>query len=316
MKTTSKLYKIIVLLLLLPMVGCGPSVDTPATEAAAAAAEVSAKATKDAVAAATAEQVLAEAEAHDAQSTADAQATVEAEAQAAATAASIAEATAASQATSTQAAVDRSVTATARAFERATQTAEAIAQATAAAQPMADIVQKLNTDGFIKATAGEYLRLPITFDEAWAQIGWYQWMPTGIDATNFVIRTDASWDSGSDTPNKSGCGFVIRTDQKSNHSMIFLSMTGYSVLGEMKNEYWRNIRESSAPRLTFPKGSAEITLAVEDEWITMLVNGEKVLRDGTLGIRPGELALTIISGTNKGFGTACTMENIDIWILE
>jgi hypothetical protein len=48
----------------------------------------------------------------------------------------------------------------------------------------------------------------------------------------------------------------------------------------------------------------------------MLVNGEKVLRDGTLGIRAGELALTIVSGTNKGFGTACTMENIDIWILE
>jgi hypothetical protein len=47
----------------------------------------------------------------------------------------------------------------------------------------------------------------------------------------------------------------------------------------------------------------------------MLRHGEEALRYGSLVAREGDLALTIVSGTNKGFGTACTMENVDIWIL-
>lgn len=318
MNTTSLLSKVAVLLVLLSLVGCGPGVDVPATEATgtAAAVELSAAATRDAAAAATATKVIEEADAHSATSTAEAQATLDSEAEAAATSTAIAEATAAAQATGTQLAVDRSVTATARVHSRATSTAEAIAQATVDAQPMYDIVAKLNADGFLKTTQGEWTRLDFTFDWAWAQISWYQWLPTFLTMQNFVLRTDASWDSGSDTPNNSGCGFVFRLDEKGNHYMTFLSMTGSAIVGESKNEGWRTIRESTVSGLTFPKGSAEITLAVEDEWITMLVNGEKVLRDPSLAKREGELALTVISGTNKGFGTSCTMENIDIWFLK
>jgi hypothetical protein len=315
MKKSSLLYTIVVLFVLLLMVGCAPQVDVAATDAAVAAG-AAAKETSEAMTVATEQKVQEEAEAHAAQLTADAQATLEAEAIAAATSTAIAEATAAFQATGTQSALDRSATATARVYERATQTAEAIVQATADAQPMADLVAKLNADGYLKSTEGEWQRLDFTFDQAWAQIGWYWWWPTGITMENFVLRTDASWDSASDTPNDSGCGFVIRPDSKGNHYMTFLSMNGWSVVGEMKNEYWRYIQKKPVSGLAFPQGSAEIVLVVEDETITMLVNGEKVMRDVSLVAREGELALTILSGTNKGFGTSCTMENIDLWILK
>jgi hypothetical protein len=133
---------------------------------------------------------------------------------------------------------------------------------------------------------------------------------------NFVLRADASWDSDSDTPNASGCGIVFRRDEENSHYLAFLSMTGTAHLGETKNDRWRTIQITDVSGLTFPKGSAEITLAVEDEWVTILVNGEKVLRDFSLAKREGELGLTIISGTNKGYGTSCKMENIDIWLLK
>lgn len=318
MRITYRLVGLVVMLVLFSLVGCKPAVDIQETDTAATAAaiETAVESTEDAAAAATAEKIIEEADAYSAQSTTDANATITADAQAAATATAYAEATAAFQATGTQIVVNRSVTATARVFARATSTAETIIQATAAAQPMADIVQKLNTDGFLKSTSGEWMRLDYTFDEVWAKIDWYAWWPTELNTQNFVLRTDASWDSDSDTPNSSGCGIVFRIDEKDNHYMTFLSMTGTAHLGEVKYDRWHTIQITDVPGLTFPKGSAEITLAVEDEWVTMLVNGEKVLRDFSLAKRAGDLALTVISGTNKGYGTSCKMENIDIWLLK
>ena len=313
----------IILLVALVVSSCsGLGVNTAATEtavaveaeAAAAAAAAAASATAEAEAAnATAEAEAAVATA-EAQATLDAQATVDA--QAAATATAEAEATATAEAEATQKALDRAATATAKVVAQQTATAEAVVQATAQAQPMVDLVAKLQADGYLTSTEGEYMRLPFTYEEEWAQLAWYSWNPTGLQLTNFVLRADASWDSGSDTPNPSGCGFVIRVDDKGNHYMTFLSMTGEVILGEMRNNSFRLIKQPYFGNVGMPRGSAEITLVVENEWVTMLVNGEKAMRDGTLAVRNGMLALTLISGTNKDFGTACTMENIDIWLLK
>ena len=65
-----------------------------------------------------------------------------------------------------------------------------------------------------------------------------------------------------------------------------------------------------------PKGQAQILLAVEGDKIVFFVNNEHVLTriDGRLD--SGGLSYTLLSGTNKGFGTRCDMTNVGLWWLE
>jgi hypothetical protein len=66
--------------------------------------------------------------------------------------------------------------------------------------------------------------------------------------------------------------------------------------------------------VSIPDGSAEITLVVEDGWITFLVNGRTALRAKDTFLSGGALAFSLISGTNKDFGTRCEMKDTELWI--
>jgi hypothetical protein len=207
-------------------------------------------------------------------------------------------------------------TATARA-ERvaATREAEKLA-ATAQAATMLDAVVGLYGQGYLTRTEGEYYLLP-EFDETWAQIDWYQWTYTDFSPTDFVIRGHAAWDSASDTANwfNSGCGFVFREKDVDNHYLAYLALDGWVYLSRHVRGVYADLGSSFYGNLDVPTGEANLMLAADGPDITFFVNGDPIHSRQDSGLASGNLALTLISGTNKGYGTRCHLTELELWIL-
>jgi hypothetical protein len=207
-------------------------------------------------------------------------------------------------------------TGTAAVVQQQTATANAIIQSTAQAQPMLDLVTQLFNDGNLSTTQGEFFNL-IDFDESWAQLGWYWFFPTNLSPSDFVIRASASWDSASKTPDPwaTGCGFVFREDGVSNHYLTYLGIDGNVYFSRYYKDKYALIGSDYYGTVGIPEGSADIALAVEGSWITFLVNGEQVLHRQDEALTRGKLDYTLISGTNKDYGTHCRMTNIELWVI-
>ncbi len=181
---------------------------------------------------------------------------------------------------------------------------------------MKDRVQGLFDAGYLTQTEGIYKRLP-TYDDSWAQINWFQWTPTGEEPDAFVLRTDVSWDSASLTANHdvTGCGFVFNEQDKDNYYMVYLGLDGvaniFRVKGGWIDAHWHKYYK----KVGNPEGGAEFVLVVQDGNFAFLVDGEEALTVTDKKITGDMLGLTIVSGTNKGYGTHCRMEDIDLWTL-
>ena len=159
------------------------------------------------------------------------------------------------------------------------------------------------------------------FEEAWAQIGWYQYWDIDEPPTNFVIRTDATWSSASKTANwdESGCGFVFHASDERNHAIAYLGLDGNVYVSHVVDGELTLVGSAYYDTLEVPDGSAELMLMVNGDKITFFVNGQRVF-SGTDSLLTGRLdsahlALTLVSGTNKDFGTRCQMVNTDLWDL-
>ncbi len=322
MSTRLRILFVMIFLLQALLSGCeGGKEDLVATSAAgtqvAAAANEAATATAAAKAAqvkATEAQVTALAATQAARATLDAQSTLDAAARATETA--VAGATGTAEAFVTETALARNATATAKIYVRQTATQEAVLQRTAAAQPMFDLVQNLYDTGVISKNQGEFHAID-DFDKSWAQRGWYSYTPTGYKPENFVIDADTWWEAADKYAEDSGCGIVFREGKEgSDHYMIFYSIEGYASLIRYKGNYFNLLNRKLVDRENVTERSAHITLVVEDDWITYYIDGEQVMHWQDIGITSGNLHLTLVSGTNKDFGTHCKMTNIGLWILK
>jgi hypothetical protein len=198
----------------------------------------------------------------------------------------------------------------------ATAEAESVALTQSAAS-MYDEIAELAAYDYISSDEGRYIGLG-EFSESWAQINWYQWWSTSIFPTDFVIRADASWDSASDNANwfNSGCGFVFRAEDVDNHYLAYLGLDGKVYFTRFYRGNWKLLGSSWYGNVDIPAGSAKIMLVVEGDSFTFFVNDERVRTQVDSALPEGDLALTLLSGTNAGYGTHCTMENIEIWIMD
>jgi hypothetical protein len=63
---------------------------------------------------------------------------------------------------------------------------------------------------------------------------------------------------------------------------------------------------------------ADFTLIVKDSYAYVLVDGENVAEYTLSQSRSsrGGLGLTVLSGTNKDYGTRCEMTNLHLWLPE
>jgi hypothetical protein len=282
-----------------------PTIDpaTPAAQTAQAGVEQTEQAETTAASKATA----------DTKATQDAKATAE----------SGATSTAVSQLTATKVSLDATATANqvARETESAAQETEAAVQKTAQAQPMYDLVLKLAEDGFLTKAEGTYTRLE-DFDESEALIDYLHPFPTQYDPKDFVLRTDMAWESASDKANwnNSGCGLIFHWGDTGAFYAAGLYLDGYVKFDMHKPDYsymtaiGKKQFDTLNPEERM-KGSAEFLLIVETETgVTIFVNDKMIYRyQSPLTYIKGLLGYTIISGTNKDFGTRCQMTDIDLW---
>jgi hypothetical protein len=210
---------------------------------------------------------------------------------------------------------------------RATQTAWAVEAALAATATtdayhaqtagIRDMLSTLQARGMVENASGRYVRLD-GFEESWAQINWYQWWDTGEAPTNFLIRARTRWESASSTANwfNTGCGFVFREKDENNHYIIYLALDGKVYLKGYVNSKYREFAEAYFAPIDRMKGEVEVALLVRGPQITYFVNGQPVLRHSNSELKAGSLSYTLVSGTNKDFGTRCAMSNVELWELE
>lgn len=253
-----------------------------------------------------AEQTAAAVSTAQAVQTADAQATLDAEATQQAQSTMDAQATQTAKYVAIQAAKTESA-----AKFLSTQSA-----ATAIAQPMSDLAIKLLEDGAVTSSAGKLYQID-DFDESWAQMNWYRWWPTGYDPERYIVKTHVKWTSASETANwfNSGCGFVFDADDNDNHFFVFLGLDGYATINRQFHGVWSTLVRKYIGKQPIPSGEADFILAVEDDFVTFIVNDEVAAHAHDSQIHKGPLALTLISGTNKDFGTRCEMSDIYLWEL-
>ncbi len=213
----------------------------------------------------------------------------------------------------TQAAAEQ---ATAEAERKLALTAKAEQAATSEAQSMYNAVEKLYSDGLLQKTTGTYYTIE-DFNESWAQLNWYQWWNTGFSPANFVIRAHTEWESASKTANwfASGCGFVFRETNKDNHYMIYLALDGNVYMKGYVDGQYRELGKEYAGGINHLKGGADVMLVVEGNRIIYFVNGNKIFQREHSLLSKGNLALTLVSGTNKDYGTRCSITDIELWDL-
>jgi hypothetical protein len=198
-----------------------------------------------------------------------------------------------------------------------TSTARSFTQATLQAQDAMGVLQTLQASGDLQFQAGRYHALP-DFEANWARINHYDFLLAEFAPADFVVSAHVEWDSASSRANweNSGCGFVFRMNAGGDHYLTFLGLDGNVYL-------YRNIADSIQRvgawyygAVGRPQGSADLILLSQGTHLAFLVNGQLVhsLEDSTL--RSGYLGYALVSGTNKDYGIKCTMNHVQLWVLD
>ena len=190
------------------------------------------------------------------------------------------------------------------------------ATATAQVEQFTTKVKDYFAAGYISSAEGTYQRLP---DQSfsWAEIGYYQWTKIKLAPTDFIIKSDITWNSASAAADSSGCGYVFRIQDNRDHYMFYLSLKGYVEAATNVGKSWKAMGRGTFG-LAAQRGEATVTLIVEGHTFRALVNDKlvKVFTGLTGKLPTGDLAYTVVSGTNKGYGTSCDFKNTELWTIQ
>jgi hypothetical protein len=127
------------------------------------------------------------------------------------------------------------------------------------------------------------------------------------------------WDSALRNSDTAGCGFIFGIQPNEDHYAVFLDRAKvYFLITDRKVGFSRPItptRGTGRVKFDYP-AEADFTLIVKNTSAFVLVDGEVVGEYTLAQSRPsrGEIGLSVLSGTNKDYGTRCEMTNLRLWI--
>jgi hypothetical protein len=235
--------------------------------------------------------------------------------------------TSASPAAPTVAPTSTPVPATATATKPPTKTPRPTATPNlAATKEVEDFQARINgyaEEGYISTTEGTLYHL-LDYKREWAQINYLSELtPSGHDdpVKDFVFTGDFQWESAVPNPETSGCGVYYRLQDNGSFYSAYLD-TERVVMGGFEPSASRYLTRfgvtSGSGRVKIEKpAKANFTLVLNGHMAYVLVDQEFVgsytLYTGKL-LDPGYLAYFVKSGTNKDFGTRCTIENARLWV--
>lgn len=182
-------------------------------------------------------------------------------------------------------------------------------------------VQSYFDQGYLPTTEGSMEEVGM-FVQQFAQLDWYSWESLGVNVADFFMSGHFQWRSAYRNAAESGCGFVFAIQEDGSHYAVFLDRSKIVFL-----DYDASYTYSKYVGLTRGTGKvkfenpfdqaveADFTLIVNDTTVYVLVDNE-LTGQYTLAesrILKGDLGLTVLSGTNKDFGTSCAISNIHYW---
>ena len=176
--------------------------------------------------------------------------------------------------------------------------------------------------GYLTTADGDIKEIDdFAFD--WAQMNWYNWMPLGEEATDFYLSAHVKWSSAYRNADISGCGFIFAIQDNGDHYAVFLDKSNIFFLNaDQSSGYSRPVgltRGTGRVKFDNPADSpqeADLAVIVNGTYTYVLVNGE-VVGEYTLAkskVLRGDIGLSLLSGTNKDYGTRCEMTDIHVWI--
>ena len=186
-------------------------------------------------------------------------------------------------------------------------------------------VEELNAEvstfydaGYLATTEGRFIELD-NFSYDWAQLGWYNWLPLKDSASDFFLSAHFKWDSAFKNSDISGCGFIFGLQPNDDHYAVFLDRAKiFFLITDRSRGYSKPVsptRGTGSVNFDYP-AEADFTLIVKGAYAYVLVNNE-VVGEYTLSQSrslEGDLGLTVLSGTNRDYGTHCEMTNLHLWI--
>ena len=179
------------------------------------------------------------------------------------------------------------------------------------------ILQEYVDSGYIGGTEGKVTQLD-DFHEDWAQLGWYQWWPQDEVENDFVFKSHLAWSTASNTPEISGCGIVFGKQTNDDHYAIFIDKGRILFLMGRGSNIYNVGKTSGSGRLNYGNpAEADLIVAVSKQIAYVSVDGDvtkyTLSADQTAS---GTLALSILSGTNRDYGTRCKMTDTLLWVAE
>ncbi len=191
-------------------------------------------------------------------------------------------------------------------------------EATQKAGKFQSLLDEFKEKGYIATTEGGSI-LVKDFEKEYALMyHYYQWWrPAEVkgEFTNFVFSAHFEWKSYSSTPDASGCGIGFGIKENGDHYAVFLDRANIFFLSS-KGSRLRRLGTSGGgtfQEIPIP-ARADFAIAVWDQAAAVSVNGVivKYILFSDQDAQ-GELALSLLSGSNGGYGTRCKMTDIIFW---
>ncbi|HEX2998016.1 MAG TPA: hypothetical protein VHP14_24540 [Anaerolineales bacterium] len=182
-------------------------------------------------------------------------------------------------------------------------------------------VQTYYDAGYLTTTEGKFKEYD-DFHEDWAQLGWYSSWKFKDTASDFYMKAHFKWSSAYRSADLSGCGFIfaLQDNENGDHYAVFLDRSKvYFVVTGYYYEPFNPTHGTGRVKFDNPADhpvEADFTLIVKGTTAYVLVDEELVGEYTLSASKPldGRLGLALLSGTNKDYGTRCTMTNLHAWI--
>lgn len=176
------------------------------------------------------------------------------------------------------------------------------------------VFQTFEEEGYIESKDGAIFELE-PFEEEWAQIGWYRWVEYNDTVTDFLVKAHFKWSTASSTPETSGCGFVFGIQENGDHYSVFVDQSRILFLMKRGSKNYLVGKTSGSGRTDFSNpAEADFALAVNDQKAYVSVDGDFTVYTLSLDqTTTGHYGQTVLSGTNKDYGTRCEMSDVMMW---
>ena len=179
-------------------------------------------------------------------------------------------------------------------------------------------VQEYFDKGYLPTIEGRAIELD-DFRYEYAYLGRYSSPVVVESASDFFLSAHFRWISALENSDTSGCGFIFGLQPNFDHYAVFLDRTNVEFrIRNLELGYSTRVKPTRVMgqvNFAYP-AEADFKLIVNGAHAYVLVNGEIVSEYTLLQGRSvhGDLGLTVLSGTNKDYGTRCEMTDLRLWL--